>query len=137
MKNLVRRLIAEERRIEIDSGKQYPPGFRICEKLRQPLGTLTGLAGFRALLSRALVLAKTEAALLEGVQIKLDGTFQFSPGFKAQSGTEQAAKAGEVLASQLLGLLVTFVGESLTHRLVQDVWPEASTSEAKNEGTQS
>jgi hypothetical protein len=38
---------------------------------------------------------------------------------------EQARDEGAILIAQLLGLLLTFIGEGLTLRLVHDVWPEA------------
>ena len=38
----------------------------------------------------------------------------------------QAKEGGAILIAQLLGLLLTFIGEGLTLRLVQDVWPEAA-----------
>jgi hypothetical protein len=38
---------------------------------------------------------------------------------------EQASDGGAILIAQLIGLLLTFIGEGLTLRLVQDVWPEA------------
>jgi len=134
MKTLVRHLIAEERRIENDSGQQNLAGFQICEKLRRPLCTFTGVAGFRALLSRAMVLAKAKAPLLDGVQIMPDGTFLYSDAFKAQLTSDDAARAGEALAKQLLGLLVIFIGEALTLRLVHDVWPKAATTALKSRG---
>jgi hypothetical protein len=38
----------------------------------------------------------------------------------------QARDGGAILIAQLIGLLLTFIGEGLTLRLVQDVWPEAA-----------
>ncbi len=37
---------------------------------------------------------------------------------------EYSAEAGITLIAQLLELLVTFIGENLTVRLVLDVWPD-------------
>lgn len=132
MNNLVRRLIAEERRVVNDPEKQNLAGFQVCEKLRRPLCTFTGVAGFRALLSRALVLARVKAPLLDGVELKPDGSFLFSPELEPQLATDKAARAGIVLANQLLELLVTFIGEALTLRLLHDVWPKAVLTDPKS-----
>ena len=37
---------------------------------------------------------------------------------------EELFEGGVVLLAQLLGLLVAFIGESLTLRLVREVWPQ-------------
>ena len=37
-----------------------------------------------------------------------------------------ANEGGAILIAQLLGLLITFIGEGITLRLVQDVWPEVA-----------
>jgi hypothetical protein len=134
MRSLLQRLIAEERLNGNDPDSRAPAAFRVCEKLRRPLTVFAGVAGFRSLLSRALVLAKEESPLLEGVKIKPDGTFQYSAEFEAQIATEAAAKAGAALADRLIGLLVIFIGEALMLRLVHDVWPKAALKDSKSGG---
>lgn len=47
-----------------------------------------------------------------------DGSFE-----GLEQGSDDAVLA---VIAQFLGLLVTFVGEPLTLRLVRDAWPEAS-----------
>lgn len=89
---------------------------RVCEKLRRSLVTLTGNAGFSSLLSRALILAQREAPALGTVEVKADGSMQ---GFQGA-----AAAAAHVLVSYLLSLLVTFIGDTLTMRLINDIWPD-------------
>jgi hypothetical protein len=100
--------------------------FRVCAKLRRPLITLAGVAGFRSLLSRALTLAKAEAPSLGAVQVAADGSLKGLDELEPQIGKEQARDGGAILIAQLIGLLLTFIGEGLTLRLVQDVWPEAA-----------
>jgi hypothetical protein len=134
IRNLVQQLIAEERRIALDSDSKSRAAFRVCEKLRPPLCTLAGVAGFRSLLSRALALAKPQAPLLGGVQIKPDGTFQHSPELDAKLGSPEAAHASAVLVNELIGLLITFIGEALTLRLVHEVWPHMALKDPKSAG---
>ena len=63
---------------EAVEGKNSKPAesaaFRVCAKLRRPLITLAGVAGFRSLLSRALTLARAEAPSLSAVQVAADGS---------------------------------------------------------------
>lgn len=44
-------------------------------------------------------------------------------------------EAGKVLVAQLLGLLFTFVGETLTLRLIHDIWPSELFIGSTAEGT--
>ena len=96
---------------------------RVCDKLRRPLTTLAGAAGFRSLLTRALNLAKQESPVLGAWQVNPDGSLQGLNG--------EAAQSGAVLIAHLLGLMITFIGESLTLRLLHDVWLALPRSEIK------
>ena len=125
-RHLAQRLLAYEAVAGENSGPAEPAAFRVCAKLRQPLITLAGVAGFRSLLSRALTLASAEAPSLSVVQVAADGSLKGLDELEPQIDQEQARDEGAVLIAQLLGLLVTFIGEGLTLRLVQDVWPEAA-----------
>ncbi|HEY3324620.1 MAG TPA: hypothetical protein VGP72_29480 [Planctomycetota bacterium] len=60
------------------------------------------------------------------VQIKADGSLAGLCKIEAHSDEDQCAKGEVALIAHLLGLLITFIGEPLTLRLVQDVWPQAS-----------
>jgi len=102
---------------------------RVCDKLRRPLTTLAGTAGFRSLLSRALTLAKQESPALGAWEVKPDGSLDDLNGDTAQSGV--------VLIAQLIGLMITFIGESLTLRLLHDIWVDLPDSEVKFERNQS
>jgi len=115
---------------EAVGGKNSEPAesaaFRVYAKLRRPLITLAGVAGFRSLLSRALTLARAEAPNLGVVQVAADGSLQGLDELEPQIDKERARNEGAILIAQLLGLLLTFIGKGLTLRLVQEVWPEAA-----------
>jgi hypothetical protein len=100
---------------------------RTCEKLRAPLAKFAGAAGFASLLSRALALAKRQAPSLEGLWVLADGTLM---GFKEipqdLPDAEATRQGGVILVTELLGLLVIFIGEPLTLSLVREAWPHAS-----------
>jgi hypothetical protein len=103
-------------------------GVRVCEKLRAPLAKLAGVAGFRSLMARAKALATAEVPWLDSVQVRPDGSLEGFDAARRQQGTVPNGEAGVVVVTQLLGLLVTFIGEPLTLRLVCDAWPEASVN---------
>jgi hypothetical protein len=123
---LARRLLTYEAVAGKNSEPTESAAFRVCAKLRRPLITLAGVAGFRSILSRALTLARAEAPSLSVVQVAADGSLKGLDELEPQIDKEQARDEGAVLIAQLLGLILLFIGEGLTLRLVQDVWPEAA-----------
>jgi hypothetical protein len=102
---------------------------RVCDKLRRPITTLAGAAGFRSLLARALTLAKQESPVLGAWEVRADGSLHGLNG--------EAAQSGEVLIAHLIGLMITFIGEALTLRLLHDVWLDLPGPEGKFERDQS
>jgi hypothetical protein len=120
IRELAEGLLAYEAAADNPSEANVPAGLRVSEKLRRPLSTLVGSSGFRSLLARALTLAKAQAPGLSAVQIKPDSSLE---GLSDLRNQDQAA-AGVILVAQLLGLLVTFIGESLMLSLVLDAWPD-------------
>ncbi len=125
IRDLARILLAlEANRSEHAEGEVHAV-LSVFAKLRSHLSKLVGMAGFQALLARALALAKAEVGWLEAVRVQADAMLA-GFGEAAQELPAQTVTEGSVvLLAQLLGLLVTFIGESLTLRLVADVWPEA------------
>jgi hypothetical protein len=101
-----------------------PAAFDVCEKLRPYLATLMGNTGFDALLSRALAVANADDARLRPVHVKEDGSLGGFDGPEGPMDPETMAEASVVLVSHLLGLLVAFIGESLTVRMVRELWPK-------------
>jgi hypothetical protein len=100
------------------------------EKLRLHLSKLVGVSGYQALLARALALAKAEAPWLGAAQVKADGSIDGFTAAASKQELETALSGGTVLLAQLLGLLITLIGETLTLRIVSDVWPDASLHDA-------
>ena len=96
----------------------------VGEKLRPQLAALMGNVGFSALQSRALALANGQFPWLHAVHIKANGGFEGLEAVDAQVGPEEFFEGCVVLFAHLLGLLVTFIGEELTQRLMREVWPE-------------
>ena len=120
-REIAERLLVFESGEQSSSGANAPPAIHVCQKLGLPLSKLVGETGSRALLARALTLAKREAEVLNSVKVTDDGALEGWNG--------QAESASSVLVSHLLDLVVTFLGEALTLRLLRDVWPDRTISD--------
>jgi hypothetical protein len=96
---------------------------RVCEKLRISLTRFAGKDGFTSLLKRALSLARAEVPSLNAVEVKSDGSLG---GFETliPTSSSEVPEAAIAIIAHLLGLLVTFVGKSLTLRLLRETWSD-------------
>ena len=115
-KRLAERLLALEEVAPVVAEEDLRATCRVCERLRRPLTHLVGSAGVISLWQRALTLAKRECPALGGVRVVEDASLVGLEG--------EAAKASSALVAHLVQLLVTFIGEGLTRRLLHDIWPE-------------
>jgi len=126
LRNLARRLLAgEPGRVESPTGDLYQ-AVRACDQLRAPLTKLIGAGGFSSLLSRALSLARRQAPALVALRVESDGSLAGLDAVLQDAGANEAPQGGEVLVGELLGLLVTFIGEPLMLSLVREAWPTGS-----------
>ena len=92
-----------------------------------------GVVGFHSLASRALALARPDAPGLSTAQVTADGSLMGLPELGPQIGMHnhqagecQASEGGVILIARLLELLLIFLGEALTLRLLRDAWPAAA-----------
>ena len=129
MREFARRLIAFETKGNKSRQTQLPIIGLVDEKLRPHLSNIMGSAGFRALLSRSIALARTELPWLRTVQVNADGTLQGWDELHAQVSPDDFVDGSVVLLAQLLGLLVAFIGESLTLRMAGELWPKLSLTD--------
>jgi len=129
MRDFAERLIAYETKGNKSSKTKTAAVFLVGEKLRPQLAALMGNVGFRALLSRALALSNAEIPWLRAVHVKADGSFEALDKLGAQVDPDKIFEGRVVLLAQLLGLLVAFIGENLTLRLVREVWPKLSLND--------
>jgi hypothetical protein len=130
LRNIAKQLMVSETLGNTSADADNPMAFRATDKLRPHLSMLMGRSGFQALLARALVLATAEVPWLAGVRVVADGELE---GLAAAQATGDAADLSEgevVLLAQLLGLLVAFIGPSLTQRLIDQLWPQLSFKDA-------
>jgi hypothetical protein len=124
MRSIAQRLINYETPGDGSSATTNTAIFQVTDRLRPHLATLMGIGGFRALLARALVLASAEVSWLRAVQVNADGTLEGLAAPHARLEPAQFREGRVVLLAQLLGLLVAFIGPSLTSRLVGEIWPQ-------------
>jgi hypothetical protein len=125
VRRFAQQLLAEEATLGSGSGRNGPVVLRVCEKLRRPLMTLAGSAGFNSLLFRALTLAQKQAPILREVQLDADGLLK---GLDAidRDPHNHLAEAEVLLLAEKIGLPFIFIGQALTLRLINDIWPNAS-----------
>jgi hypothetical protein len=124
MRSLAKQLIAFDASKIEPSASEDPGTFQIINQLRPHLATLMGDGGFRALLSRALVLAKAEAPSLTGISVREDGTLGTLEAAHSESDATEFLEGRVALVAQLLGLLEAFIGPMLASNIVGEVWPK-------------
>ena len=139
-RDLARRLLA----YEAAAGKTLEPSesatLRVYEKLRQGLGEFAGVAGFQSLAFRALALARTETPSLGAVRVAPDGSIHGLGEVEHQmdidkdrAGMCPGGEGGAILIARLLGLLLLFLGESLTLSLLRVKWPQVALDDRNSE----
>jgi hypothetical protein len=100
---------------------------RACEAMRNRLAPLVSVAGFNALLGRAVKLAAREFPFLAAIGAataapngSLDGLWQAVEGCEPAEG----ADALVAILANFIWLLVIFIGENLVMRKVHEAWPQ-------------
>jgi hypothetical protein len=135
MRDLAQRLLSYEASAGSNSEPVETTTLRVYQKLRHSLGELAGPAGFHALASRSLVLARSEVPSLCAVRVGTDGSLEglssIEPSIKVEQ--DRVHEGGVILISRLLGLLFIFLGEALTLSLVHEAWPGAALDD-RNSG---
>lgn len=126
MRAIARQLISEELNRRGAAETEARAAIRVCDKLGRALALVAGNRGYRSLLARALALASAEVSWLTQAEVGPGGSLELSAEAEAKLGRKEAERGGLALVGHLLELLATFIGEALTLRLVQQVWPKAA-----------
>src|ERR1700691_5399010 len=100
-RHLAHRLLTYEAVAGENSEPAESAAFRVCAKLRRPLITLAGVAGFRSLLSRSRTLARAEAPRLSAGQGAADVSVKGLDELASQTDKERSRDGGAILISQL------------------------------------
>ena len=99
MRDLAQRLLSYEADGRNTSGSMESSILAVYDKLRKRLGELAGSAGFQALASRALTLARSEVPGLSAVEVAADGSLEGmnATGSPADAEKNRAHEGGVVL----------------------------------------
>jgi hypothetical protein len=140
MRDLAERVLAYEAFGGESSVPLESATLRVYEKLRTGLGEVTGVAGFQSLASRALALARSDVPSLSAVRVSADGALQGLDEIehqldvdKIRAGEFPAGEGGITFLARLLGLLLLFLGESLTLSLLRVTWPGGNFNDCTSE----
>ena len=123
VQKLAQHLLIHEAGVSRDSASLADAMERACDKLRQHLSKLMGLDGFMLLLIRALTLAGAYFPWLEALHVQADGSLKDVYTSVQKQEPVQAIAGFTAVLSHFFALLVTFIGEDLTLRLIQGIWP--------------
>ncbi len=147
---LVRRLLAYEAsagQAQVSSTQKQDAVIeaaeRASDKLRTHLSKRIGQEGFRTLLARALALTTSQFPQLIAVRVGADGSLVGLRGAGGQASHNRgdsetrdsqarnnAVEGAVALVAHLIGLLIVFIGEDLTRRILSTVWPELAWDDA-------
>ncbi len=131
---LAGRLLAMEVPPRADVGAWVAGADSVCAKLRAAAASLVGQGGYRAVLTRALVLTRAEHPWLRAVEAfhgPGDGVCLLGLLEAAATVDLDEVRGGlTALVTRILLLLGAFIGRELTLLQTQIVWPELQLSEA-------
>ena len=102
--------------VYVESQSALGNSVMVWERLRLILTRFAGTDGFTALFRCALSVARVDNPSIAGVGMRPDGSIT---GIDQLNDAQAAA-----LATCLLEMLVTLIGERLTLHLVREAWPE-------------
>ncbi len=114
-----RRLIDSELETGSSSTQTELATVRVYEKLRRQLCAPVGVDAFQALAYRALSVAKSRCPTLSNLQVTADGGLQGLEELESPLDRDEDDKVGVILITQLLGLVLTLLGEAATMRLME------------------
>jgi hypothetical protein len=108
---------------------------RTFGQLHDVMQTLIGPEGYRALLERALFLARGEFAWTASLKIDRGRTLslQGAREIVASEGPEVATEGFVLVLANFIGLLHTFIGEDLTMRLLSRIWPDIPETDTRGD----
>jgi hypothetical protein len=136
LRQLAERVLTSTEGSRADSTVLGASARRAYEDLGHLLIPLIGQAGTNALIARAVHLARPEYPCLTPVE-NLEQTpeiFEHVAASLERQDPGVALEAAAAVLATLAGLLVTFIGESLTMRLLRQAWPDGFSDAGREEG---
>jgi hypothetical protein len=110
---------------------------RLCERFAHQLTPLLGDAGVAAICTRTLHLAQRQVPGLASARASAqdDKPFTHVQRFLEQQELSLAAEAGVAVLTTFGELLASFIGDSLTSRLLREAWPDDFAGNTTEETT--
>ena len=117
---LARWLLAQEMDARPDVRTPVEAAQRVTTKLSAGMTLLVSSDGYRALLGRALYLARAEHPVLDGFRVGRSEVY-----LEGLRETGAAYDALVAFLAQVIALLARFIGDDLTSNLIRQRWPDA------------
>ena len=127
LRQLARAVLAERAGAAADAQDVAAAARRAYDDLARVSAPLIGDAGVDALTGRAVHLAQREYRWLTHKRDvdRPDGQFAQVVACLARQDPAVAAEGAGAVFATLIGLLATFIGDSLTAQLMRKAWPDA------------
>ena len=121
-----RRMLAREAGTGADAPATAAAARRLCERFAQQLTLLIGDAGVAAICARSLHLTERNVPGLVPIHAPAqeDAPFALLQRSLEQQTPAAATEAAVALLVTISELLASFIGESLTTRLLCETWPD-------------
>jgi hypothetical protein len=129
IRHLAKQILAYEYEANSSSVPPSHLEFRVIEKLSFYFVALMGSYAYQVVLSRALATATEEVPWLIKISVNQDGILEGWSALEKSMAPDVLFEGRVVLLAQLLELLITFVGATMTLRMLRDVWPKVSTQD--------
>jgi hypothetical protein len=130
-----RRMLVREAGTGADTRAVAAAARRLCERFAEQLTPLIGDAGVAAICARSLYLAQRNAPGLAPTRASAQGDAPFALLQLSLEQQEPAAatEAAVALLATASELLASFIGESLTTRLLCEAWPHDFSGDTAEE----
>jgi hypothetical protein len=134
-RQLVRRMLKQRTSERANAEAITSVARAVYDDLARAAVALIGQAGVDALAGRALHLAQREHPCLATAREAdpAEEPFARVVACLRRESPAAAAEAAAAVLAILIGLLVTFIGQPLTARLLQQAWPDVSSGASTEE----
>jgi hypothetical protein len=136
LRDVARALLTSTDRSRTDSAVLAAAVRRAHASLSQVMAPLIGQTGTNSLSARAVHLARAEYPWLAPTRHpdSTETVFGLVAASLERQAPDVALEAGTAVLATLAGLLATFIGESLTLRLLRKSWPDGFPESGSGEG---
>jgi hypothetical protein len=132
-----RRMLAREAGTDANAPAIAAAARRVCENFARQFGPLIGDAGVAAIFARSLHLTQRNVRELAPGRAsdQKDPPFALLQLFLEQQEPAAATETAVAVLAMASELLASFIGESLTARLLSEAWPDDFAADTTEETT--